>query len=403
MDDFDCPVLSVVGHGAVVYASSLVKGLNGRYTTALWKTTDGGDGTLSATALAPKMALAHSPFRSGLDTLDISSCATSQMILTNLNIGCSYATFDSLTITGLDPEEYSITSTHYCSCTHLPDTSIIMLNPAQLGIRNLIVHFHFTDDEFNQIDTSIKVTLHVKPNIGVPMSLTLASGPFTTHGDTIDIPVLMGDNLPALLSAPVHMSLPITLDTNVLHPFEFIPSIPGIMLADSLRMNTNGIDIELQSLRGISVNGQMIVGMLRCIFYLTDTLETSAMIVGASINTGDGDCVGIEQESVPITIALTGCGDSTLLRFMQKGLISLAILSVRPNPASNSVDVDFVNPTSSAISYQVMDALGIVRMEGTTNGSALTLDVHSLAAGIYYVRARNAAGSSTAWKFLVSR
>jgi hypothetical protein len=51
----------------------------------------------------------------------------------------------------------------------------------------------------------------------------------------------------------------------------------------------------------------------------------------------------------------------------------------------------------------IVDALGIVRIEGTTNGNALTLDVHSLATGLYYVRARNTAGSSTAWKFLVSR
>jgi hypothetical protein len=79
-------------------------------------------------------------------------------------------------------------------------------------------------------------------------------------------------------------------------------------------------------------------------------------------------------------------------------------ISIFPNPSSDELQVSFVNPTSSAISYQVVDVLGTVRVTGEVSGAALTLDVQTLANGLYYLRARNAAtGYIASGKFVVER
>ncbi len=97
------------------------------------------------------------------------------------------------------------------------------------------------------------------------------------------------------------------------------------------------------------------------------------------------------------------CGYPTLLQFMKTGKISLAIESISPNPGSDWVTVHFANPTSSLISYQVFDALGMIRASGAASGDDLVLDTRSLASGLYYLRARNAMGAVAAGRFAVER
>ena len=68
-------------------------------------------------------------------------------------------------------------------------------------------------------------------------------------------------------------------------------------------------------------------------------------------------------------------------------------------------DRHYVNVfASAAISYQLMDELGTLRTEGEITGDELTMDVHSLPSGLYYLRARDAEmGEVVSGKFLVER
>jgi hypothetical protein len=84
-------------------------------------------------------------------------------------------------------------------------------------------------------------------------------------------------------------------------------------------------------------------------------------------------------------------------------------ISIYPNPSSDELEINFINPTSSPISYQVVDVLGTVRAEGSvgdrsSGGTSLMLDVQTLANGLYYLRARNlATGYVASGKFVVER
>ena len=408
IDDQDWQNLSTVGYGAVVYAGALtLSNLTGNWVPHFWKTTDGGDGTLSAAALAPVMALSHAPFPSGSDTLQVPDCEPSQMLVTHFNIGCSWATFDSATIAGLDPSEYSITSTHYCGCTHLPDTSFITFAPKQAGIRNVTVHFHYTDDEYNQIDTALPVVLDVTAGgVAVPISLSLGSGTMVTHaGDTIEIPIYLSSDSTLSFADTASLLLPFALDTNALKVVRFLSGFGGDTV-DSLTFIGSTGTVRLH-IANLTISGKTLIGTLRCVVYLADTLQTSISLQGASIDASTGGCIALSTDLTGVNIAITGCGDSTLLRFMKTGKIPLAIERIFPDPASDEVTVSLTNPSSAPITYEVIDALGLVRAEGEVSGTRLVLDVHALASGLYYLRARASSGAmggaAASERFIVER
>ncbi|HET6402390.1 MAG TPA: T9SS type A sorting domain-containing protein [Candidatus Kapabacteria bacterium] len=397
IDDADFQNLSIVGHGATIYATSV--DYSGE---PLWKSTDGGDGTLSAAALAPEMALSHAPFPGGTDTLQVQNCEQAEMMVTNFNIGCSSATFDSATVVGLAPSEYSITSTHYCGCTHLPDTSFIVLAPKDTGIRNVTVHFHYTDDEFNQIDTALALTLDVKSGgVAVAMSLALGLGTITAHaGDTIEIPVYLSSDSSITLSGATSITLPFAVDTNVLKVISFAPAIAGATTGGITYGGGTGT-VRLQ-IPGLTISGRTLIGYLRCVVYLADTLATSVSLAGASINAGAG-CVSLSADLNSVNIAITGCGDSTLLRFMQTGQMPFTITSVNPNPAHAILTARLINPRGEGGRYRVLNALGAMKMEGNISGSEIEIDVAPLSNGIYLLQIESQSGFVASRRFLIER
>ncbi len=410
IDDIDWQNISVVGYGAVVYVGSLPWSFFSRSfgISSLWKTTDGGNGTLSAAALAPVMALAHAPFLSGDDTLSIPSCEASQMAVTNFNIGCSLATFDSATIAGLDPSEYSITSTHYCGCTHVPDSSFITLTPKHAGVRNVTVHFHYTDDEYNQIDTTLPVVLDVKAGgVAVPVSLTLGSSTMVAHaGDTIEIPVYLTSDSTVAFADTTSISLPFALDTNVLKVVSFIPAFGGSPV-DSLTYgggtgaSSAMLTVPLQ-IKDLTISGKTLIGTLRCVVYLADTLETSISLAGASINSSGAGCIALSTDLGAVNIAITGCGDSTLLRFMRGGTV-FSIASVTPNPAQNVLSVRLENPRGEAGRYQIFNSLGAPEIAGNCSGNAIEFSISPLPNGIYLLQVTSPDGFVSSRRFIVER
>ncbi|HZK76153.1 MAG TPA: T9SS type A sorting domain-containing protein [Candidatus Kapabacteria bacterium] len=93
--------------------------------------------------------------------------------------------------------------------------------------------------------------------------------------------------------------------------------------------------------------------------------------------------------------------DPPLLQFMKTGTIPLAIQSITPNPANGEVQINFFKATSTPVSYQVMDALGQMRLSGAKKGNAISLDVSLLPPGIYFFRATTDDGFAVTRKVVV--
>jgi hypothetical protein len=159
----DYPTISVTGHGAVVYALD--------QQNTLWKTTDGGDGALSAIAQTI-VTTGHTLGigASGNDTLITKLCDTASLSLWLhfMADNCDYGGLSAVTIDGLDSTTagYSITSTHHPWSANQPDTAWVTILPQTPGTYPLTVHAHYTDDDFLQGDTTFNLTLVIKPNPG---------------------------------------------------------------------------------------------------------------------------------------------------------------------------------------------------------------------------------------------
>ena len=376
IDDFDWQNLSAVGYGAVVYAGALTYSfVANSWIPHFWKTTDGGDGTLSAAALAPQMALAHAPFPSGNDTFFVSCANEAQMVVTNFNIGCSWATFDSVTIDGLSPDEYSLTSTHYCGCMHVPDTSFITLQPKLAGLRKVTVHFHYTDDEYNQIDTTLPVVLDVKSSgLAVPLTLGFGSGTMNASpGDTISIPVYLSGT--ASLGATT-ITMPFGIDTNILWPVGFQPALQGLAVGSSYY--SRGTEtVLLQTDSSFSLTGQTLLGYLRCIVYLTDTLSTAITLPTANLNSTLLPCTALSLTTDSIAVNIVGCGTKILQQFLLGKPPVFAIRSIVPNPATNEITI-----IGGSGLFTIFDPLGR-SYSVPQNGNEL--DISSLPSGFYFV------------------
>jgi hypothetical protein len=175
IDDGDFQNLAVVGYGAVVYAGNPPFFVGGR--RSLWKTTDGGDGTLSAGQLSPRVGIQVLSQNLTGDTLTIAPCDTSIAMLCYRNLSCGYSglRLSRISITGLDSSEYRILASRSGVANNAPDTIGIQMWPSLPGTYLVTADASFLTDEYELIDTIIKLT------IAVPR---LVSHPFLTS-DTL--------------------------------------------------------------------------------------------------------------------------------------------------------------------------------------------------------------------------
>ena len=94
--------------------------------------------------------------------------------------------------------------------------------------------------------------------------------------------------------------------------------------------------------------------------------------------------ISAQSTSAPDSVQLdfTGCGDSLILAAMEH-TPPFAIQSIVPNPAQNSLRVE---GNGQGVTAELDDALGRAVVPVTLYPLPVTLDVHSLPSGIYYLR-----------------
>jgi hypothetical protein len=377
IDDEDWPNISVVGYGAVVYATT-APGL-----VTLWKTTDGGDGSLSTLALAPRMALGHELFPSGNDTLTITQCTSKVTEVYTQNIACSYAKLDSVVLEGLDPFEFSVTSTHHNGCARAGDISSIKLTPQKPGVRNVNIHFHYTDDEFNQIGTAMRIVLDVKAGgVSIPISASIKPTNIRTYGgDTVLIPIYLSGNV--TLTGATRISLPLSIDTNMLKVLSFDSRVSGLTVG--ALAYSNGIETVPLEVQDLTITGETLIGWLRCVAFVSDTLQTTVALVSPTIASESVNCITLTTDSKAAQITLAGCGDSMLLWFMRTGSL-VRIDRIVPNPAQSVVKVEGIGLRVEGL--EVYDVMGRkLEVTKTSSTAGVDLDVRDLTEGMYYLRA----------------
>jgi len=387
MDDWDWQNLSVVGYGAVVYAADVNFGL--------WKCTDGGDGTLSSSMLAPKISFMHQLSDSSKDTL-FTICNGGIITEIDQNLTCARTQFQHISIDGLDSSEYSIVRTHHSSCLDLPDTTVIAVNPQHDTTRYVTIHASFMDDEYATIDTSFTILMTSAMSKGRAYATSISIGPRSINahaGDTISIPVVMSV-LPAstnvTFSTASLEALKLSFNTDFLTPIAFNSLVPGASGSIS-NITGSSVDLSLLLSNGFSFTGQLQLGVLRCVVRVSDTMNTEVILSRCSFTSSDSGCI---TQSIPeggsgvFVTLLPECGLSTLLQFMKVG--KLSEFTVYPNPAENSITIQSNLEVKNA-KIEIFDQLGkkvanwgSVIFNGAKKQS--TFNVSSLPSGIYFLR-----------------
>ena len=209
----DARTLSVVGHGAVVYAIADSIPGSGCH---LWKTTDGGDGMLSL-VVNSTVTMGDSLLvgASGIGSLTVKLCDTASLSLwLQFTADCDYGGLSGVTIDGIDSASagYSVASTHHPWSQNLPDTALITILPQTPGTYPLTIHAHYTDDDFVGGDTTFQITLIIEPNPGVLDVNAPALIDFGTQA--LCAPVTVQDTF----SITAHGCEQVTVDSIVFHP-----------------------------------------------------------------------------------------------------------------------------------------------------------------------------------------
>ena len=215
-------------------------------------------------------------------------------------------------------------------------------------------------------------------------------------GDTISIPVYLNGSASLGVTS---ITLLFGIDTNVLRPIGFHSAIIGLT-NDTIIYSNGTVSVPLQS-DSITLNGETLIGYLRCIVYLADTLATSVTLQNASLTSANAPCVALSLTTDSVNILINGCGDETLLQFMKSGRITFGIQSITPNPASNEIDIVFESDLHQPISYELIDALGHTRLHDITDEHIVSLDASSLPQGVYFFRASTNDGFAVTRKVVV--
>jgi hypothetical protein len=382
--------LSAVGGGAVLYAGDTY----GR----LCRSDDGVDGRLSAAALASRVAVSQSLSSGGKDTLLGSVCDSLTALLTFENLSCNYTLMDSIAIEGLDSSEYTTELKHHIACDDLPDTLLIRLHSPFTGSKNVVVHSHFTNDEFETIDTSLSFILSITPGTSVTATIYAKADQISGRaGDTIEIPLFINAAPSLVQTGSVSIKLSYFLHTDLLNPFVFIP-VKGVT-ADPVQVTKTTAMITLHFDPSFSFTGETKLGKLRCVAYvIPDTLQTDITLNKAE---SSSSCFQSIANSNVAHFTLTGCGSQTLSNFMKYGR-TFDILNITPNPANTTVLIMLKN-NGSLLYYELLDPLGAVRKEGITKDDHLRIDLSDISSSIYYFRLRGEEGLPITTSIIVTK
>ena len=157
----------------------------------------------------PSLSFSVSTMTGRTDTLYV--CDTARLKVAFQNNSCAFASFDSLSIEGLDSGLY-YTEKKYHSCgSTLADTVLITIVPRVPGTYPIHLVLHFVDGDYHEIDTSFATTLLVGPN---PGTLFLSKRSLDFGTESLCAPIALRDSF--IVSG--HGCEQITIDTALFRP-----------------------------------------------------------------------------------------------------------------------------------------------------------------------------------------
>ena len=371
---------SVTGcNGEVVYAFDDQGGV--------WKTTDGGDGTLFGSGNA---ALS---FKQDSLYIETRYCQPINWIINLNNPGCNPLTLDAVTVTPNPYSEFSV------------DTNVsgiqLLASASSFG-----VPFTFHSDS----NVTRHVLIHIKAHSGATIIDTtiilvakhstapeplLVTPAITKVGDTVLIPIFLRATQDSFIIR--HYAVHLSYDGDVLTPSK------GMSYQDIGTLSRNA---------SIKIGNPEPNGVLCTVDFTTPITQASDLSLpliylrmGVTLSRNLFSAIRLDTFSIlnldplPLcTIPTTEfivdpqCGDSSLSSYMRNGKI-LNLLSVHPNPASGSiVEAEILLSQPAILDAELVDVMGkqahpIFSKRSFQNGKhTLKIDTSLISSGTYILR-----------------
>ncbi len=345
--------LSVTGHGAVVYAVD--------YQNNLWKTTDGGDGTLSS-VVHSTVTTGHTLMAGASgDSLVTKLCDSASLSLWLQFIADKndYGGLTDVTIDGIDSSiaTYSVSSMNYPWSTGQANSAWVTFLPKKPGTYPLTIHTHYTDDDYLDADTTFHVTLVIQPN---PSLLDLITNSLYDFGSQ---KLREAATKRDTFTVAAHGCEQATVDSMIFYP-------------DSTQFKDFSFTNITTSFTPGSIPRSFTLSFKPTI---ADTERGSIFIYWF-----DGESAQVDTiRAVGVGVADTLAGVNTVTASNSGAPFS--IMGIQPNPAQDEITMQLSGNVQPVI--EMYDALGRgqdVRSTSLHNG--ISVDVTNVPSGIYFVR-----------------
>jgi hypothetical protein len=370
--------------GEVVYAFDMQGNV--------WKTTDGGDGTLVAPSRGTPLALQN-------DTLRIftSYCSPLTQSLFVGNTTCADAFLDSATTVG---DSLSVISTSNANGTTVysgsGDSVVVHYSPAHDGRDTilLVLHGHQGGTAINQTVVLAVYNLEApQPEIGAIASAKV--------GDTAMIPIYL--HLTKDQFSFSSYELHIYTNEDVLTPVALGTTNTLSQNATSAKLlpfGKDGVAVQVTLSSAITDAADLTKPLIYIKAYttLSDSLETNVTLDSFAINGLSAlSLCSLNQQLFQIQ---RECGDSLISLTMREDSL-LSLLSIIPNPSKESkVQVKYRLRTQTSFAFDLINSNGlrVATPYGETNGTSgvheVEISTEDLPSGTYFLVLRSPSGTA---------
>lgn len=348
----------------------------------IWRTTDGGDGTLTAGTSG------NGPLSVSTDSIIISTlyCQPEFGYVTLSVPNCALFAVDSVYIVSLE-NEFTTDSTRRFAVS--PNNAVTVPVRFQYGasaIRQGVLHFKGRIGN-RQIDTTIiligKNTTAPEPFIGKLTSVKA--------GDTAHIPIHLKATVETFTIQRYRLHLSYNTDLLNCEDFDVIGTLSNPIISKTITNDANGVEFICELRNPITEKSDLSMPLVRLIMrtFVTNTLETVIRLDTLSVSSQPPIPL-CDIPTVPYQAIQYSCGDSLLVRQIRDGQV-VTIHYIKPNPMTgNEMTIGIVVPTELSLSFEVTDMNGVIMKRSTEyvyqkGMHDVRLDASELPSGSYII------------------
>jgi hypothetical protein len=163
--------------------------------------------------------------------------------------------------------------------------------------------------------------------------------------------------------------------------------------------SSDGMHFRISGNPYIGVNANGSLTELSFTVYLTKDSATDIILSSAHLNISDPnfeECIASVSSSQGRFVYNYICGDRKIAGFIN-GAMPLKIVSLRPNPSQDEIELDVQSALKQNTIIEIFDALGVKVFSDLRNiiigSNSIRLDTKGLSGGMYLVRIGGASGS----------